>query len=343
MTDTANTPSPRADHHPHPQPSAAARASAAQPPHPAGAAADFVVGGQDRQLTEEQQLEALQWYLGEHYPAPDFTAPWALPGQEGQKENDTQVAARRAEGDRWAAHLPDRLTHAAMMQLGAAVDHSLPGTAWTTAVTLEPVELPGGAATRISPATITAPVWTISLHGGGFWRGGGMAREMNWLPEMAAVAQLSGTEVLDLDYPLYPEATLLDAVRVVRAAVVYAREHGAEQVVLLGASAGAVLAQACAPHADALLLQRPSQGLTRLPAAFRAGVELPEPRLWPTTLIQEGTRDSRVPPVPDEWERLPQVTVRRYVADHQIITPAVARRRAQDAARFIAGVGTTPA
>ena len=70
---------------------------------------DFHVGGQDRNLSEAEQLEQLSWYINEHHPMP--TAP--------------------ADKDASLARLPDRPTHAAIPMLGAAVDPTMPGAAST--------------------------------------------------------------------------------------------------------------------------------------------------------------------------------------------------------------------
>ena len=81
------------------------------------ASEDFNVGGVKRLLPPEQQLEQLVSYLDVTYPRPDFRPPW----QGGEGDPDP--------ADRYVALLPDRITHAAMMMLGTAVDHTSPGVA----------------------------------------------------------------------------------------------------------------------------------------------------------------------------------------------------------------------
>jgi len=88
---------------------------------------DFHVGGQDRNLSEAEQLEQLSWYIHEHHPMPTASA----------------------DKDAWLARLPDRLTHAAMLMLGAAVDHTMPGVAFTQGVEVQ--ELPELAAVMFIP------------------------------------------------------------------------------------------------------------------------------------------------------------------------------------------------
>ena len=65
---------------------------------------DFNVGGVDRPLPDALQLEQLVSYIEATYD-PDSPQYLAL--------------------------LPDRITHAAMLMLGSAVDHTMPGVAYT--------------------------------------------------------------------------------------------------------------------------------------------------------------------------------------------------------------------
>ena len=90
-------------------------ADANQDPHrPLEPGQEWHIGGQDRQMGEKEQLEQLVAYIDAHYDTPDFRPPWAGGGSP--------------EADQYCALLPDRITHAAMMVLGTAVDHALPGT-----------------------------------------------------------------------------------------------------------------------------------------------------------------------------------------------------------------------
>ena len=176
---------------------------------------EWNIGGTDRQLSPEQQLEQLSSYMEVHYPLPDFRPPWAGGGSP--------------EADRYCALLPDRIVQASMMVLGSAVDHSLPGTAFTEGVSVEDSEV--GA---IFVPSEPNGRWAVSLHSGGWWRGDGTALEMQWRPEVAAAAQLSGTTIIDVDYPLAPEHTVAEMVRSVKAAVDYAYSHDAERVTVWG-------------------------------------------------------------------------------------------------------------
>lgn len=289
---------------------------------------DFHVGGVDRELTEKEQFEQINWYFNQHYPSPSMGAPWSEhPGD-------------RAESDAYGARRSDRLTHAAMMVLGAAVDHRMPGAAFADAIErLDVHSLPHLAATQFSPSSSEASgTWAITLHDGGWWRGGAEAREMVWQPEVAAAAALSGATVLDLDYPLAPEHTLSEVTAAVRATAEYARKQGATRVVGWGASSGAALAALCADAFDALILQRPDFNLDRLPESFRGDVDYADPATWPERLVQVGTEDTQVARWPEAEAQVSggaPVEVREYTAAHQIIVPAVARRRLEDAAEFL--------
>jgi len=120
---------------------------------------DFHVGGQDRNLSEAEQLEQLSWYINEHHPMPTASA----------------------DKDAWLARLPDRLTHAAMLMLGAAVDHTMPGVAFTQGVEVQ--ELPELAAVMFIPQQPNdRQRWAVSLSPGL----SAFALDNAWRPEVAA-------------------------------------------------------------------------------------------------------------------------------------------------------------
>ena len=275
---------------------------------------EWNIGGTDRQLTPEQQLDQLSSYLEVHYPLPDFRPPWAGGGSP--------------EADRYCALLPDRIVQASMLVLGSAVDHSLPGTAFTDGVTETESEV--GAIFRPSEADNRR--WAVSLHSGGWWRGDGEALQMQWRPEVAAAAQLSGTTIIDVDYPLAPEHTVAEMVQSVQAAVDFARAHGAEHVTVWGYSSGGALA-ALVP-ADALLLTFPDFGaLAKLPEEIRGDYTLDAHTLgasYSRILVQTALQDEIA-----EKVEIPGAENGEYVAMHRISTPAVARQRIRDAAEFL--------
>ena len=120
------------------------------------------------------------------------------PGAQQQLRIDTEAAVAR---------IPDLTTHCAQLVLGAGLDHSMPGVAYVKASTelieldVTDTQLPGAAV--IIPSTLDAqrpPI--ITLHGGPGWQGSGMALDMYWRPTVAALAELSGRAVIDVDYRL---------------------------------------------------------------------------------------------------------------------------------------------
>lgn len=268
-------------------------------------------------LSAEEQLDQLTSYLDAHYEEPDFTPPWK--GGAG----DPQPA------DNYCAKLPDRISHAAMLVLGSAVDHSMPGVAYTREV--ETRELAELGAVQFTGPNPDGARWVIALHSGGWWRGSGQALEMQWRPEVAAVAQLSGAIVVDVDYPLAPEYTVAEMHAAVERAIDYARGEGARTVTVWGYSSGAALAALSADRADELVLTYPDFGaLDALPDELRAGFEL-SARL-PRTLLQVATHDE----VADTPELLAaELTTREYVSRHRVSTPEVARQRVKDIADYL--------
>lgn len=261
---------------------------------------DFHIGGNEAGLSPEEQLAQLSWYINEHYPRP----------------------TEDADIDRWVAMLPDRLTHASMLVLGSALDHSMPGVAFTGNVSV--LALPELRAARFTPSNPTGR-WAVSLHGGAFRRGAGIALDNAWRPEVAAAAELSGTTIVDVDYPLLPASTA-EMMGAIEAAIHYTRAQGATHVTAWGASAGAALAVLASPLVDALLLTHPQFDAAAINAT------LPTPDNWPRTLIQVGLQDTTV----QRWEAAERVAeVREYVAEHLISTPEVARQRVRDVAEFL--------
>jgi len=227
--------------------------------------------------------------------------------QSRHKEND-QLGIRWKSGDAWLARLPDRLTHAAMLMLGAAVDHTMPGVAFTQGVEVQ--ELPELAAVMFIPQQPNdRQRWAVSLSPGL----SAFALDNAWRPEAAAAANLSGTTIIDVSDPSKAAS-----------AIEYARAQGAQHVTAWGTAESAADACSLAPLIDALLLTRPVYA----PDAFIASAT----ESWPATMIQHGIRDD----VATRWEDAEKrATVREYMAEHHVLTPAVARQRIQDAAEFL--------
>ncbi|AGF71255.1 alpha/beta hydrolase [Corynebacterium halotolerans] len=284
--------------------------------------AEFQVGGRDRELPPEEQLEQLYSYIDAHYELPDFTPPWK--GGAGDPD----------PADNYIARLPDRITHAAMLMLGSGLDHSMPGVVFADGV--ETSEVPEVGGRLFTPSEPTG-AWAVSFHSGGWWRGSGSALEMQWRPEVAAVAQLSGTIILDLDYPLAPTSTLPEMNAVVRQAFGIARHHNATSITGWGYSSGAALAAMNAKLFDALVLTYPDLGsVAGLPDEIRDGAAVPAASEWPRTLAQIALQDE-IAARPDGLADAAQVTVAEYVSRHRVSTPEVARQRVRDVAAFLRG------
>ncbi|WP_151641039.1 alpha/beta hydrolase fold domain-containing protein [Corynebacterium sp. 11A] len=256
-----------------------------------------------------EQLEQLLWYFSEHYPAPDFTPPW----QGGRTDP--------ADAERWVSHIVDRTTHAAILQLGTAVDHRMPQVAWTDQVELTPL----GSHTLITTDNPSSTA-ILSVHGGSGFFGGGAFRDVYWQPLVAALAQRSGARVIDVHYPLHPaEPTAArTAVREARSAA--QQLQGVDRVIGFGDGYGAALLGALASEFDGLILRNPQLG------GGAETVELPNAETWPRTLIQEFSHSSWA----DEGalgELSEAQTVRYYAADY-LATPQQARQLIEDAADF---------
>lgn len=280
----------------------------------------FQIGGVDRKLTPEQQLEQLATYIDAHYELPDFTPPWA--GGAGDPD----------PADAYIARLPDRITHASMMMLGSAVDHTMPGVAYPGEV--ETSEVPEVGGRLFTPSDPTG-AWAISFHSGGWWRGSGEALEMSWRPEVAAAAELSGTIILDLDHPLAPDHSIDEMKSVISQALGYARHHNAASITGWGYSSGAALAALTATHFDALVLTFPDlASVAKLPAEIRGENTVPSPADWPRTLVQIALQDE-IAARPAGIDDAEQVTVAEYVAHHRVSTPAIAREKISDVAEFL--------
>ena len=183
---------------------------------------DFQIGGHEREMPESERLEQLASFIEAHYDKP---AGW-----EAEAEHTGSVE-QRAELESYLARLPDRITHAAMIMLGSAVDHSLPVTAYAGGIDTHDDEF-GRWYIPENPRGVAVAVV------GGWWYGGA-AREMAWEPEIAGLAGVSGRQILSVHFPLQPEATVEQARTFVRQAVESARGDG--EIVAWGKWAGADL------------------------------------------------------------------------------------------------------
>ena len=234
---------------------------------------EFQVGGVERTLPESEQLAQLVSYI------------------EASYEDSPQ----------YLALLPDRITHAAMLMLGSAVDHQMPGVALTGDVSVE--DAPLGQVFTSSKAPAEGGVWVVSCYDGP-----ADAREFSWRPEVAACAEQAGARAYDVDDPAD-----------VAAAVHAARQEGADMVAVWGTGSSCGLLPA---GADAYVLTFPTDAATT--------IEVCEAKV----LLQRASDAAWVQPSVEGAE------VKEYVSTGVIATPAQHRRKVLDAAEFLAGLGT---
>lgn len=277
--------------------------ASAQPPHsdqplPAGApdgaypineqdGHDFQVGGVERTLPAKLQLEQLVAYLDATYDR---------------------------DSEQYLALLPDRITHAAMLMLGSAVDHAMPGVAFPGQVTATSHEL----GTLFTPSAPSG-VWGISLYDGP-----SNAQEHSWRPEVAGVAELSGVTMLDVDVPAKFAARAAQAVD-------FARSQGASAVAVwaFGSSASCIPA-----GADAYVLTFPTAMPTQ---AASTAVSSTAPLLVQVASHDEvATRLDRSA-LPGQ---LPGQVI-EYSSTHYIATPEESRRRVRDVADFLGQIANS--
>lgn len=284
---------------------------------------NFNVGGVRRTLPAEKQLEQLTSYLDATYELPDFTPPWK--GGDGDPD----------PADRYTALLPDRITHAAMLMLGSAVDHAMPGVAYAQGV--ETQDVPEINARVFKPSEPTGR-WAVSLHSGGWWRGSGPSLEHQWRPEVAAAAELSGTTIVDVDYPLAPQAPVPEMVQAIRSAIDWIRSENPTSITAWGYSSGGALAAMMRNDVDALVLTFPDlASVEKLPDDISQNASLGDPQDWGRTLVQIAAQDD-IAPRPTGIDDIPSVQVKEYVSTHRVSTPEVARQRVHDVAEFLRSV-----
>ncbi|MBV7295535.1 alpha/beta hydrolase [Corynebacterium sp. TAE3-ERU12] len=253
--------------------------------------------------TDTARLQQLVDYLEEHtscFSGPAITTPLRSDYDTDEAWLDA-VATARAQADGAAARRPDAVVHAAMLVLGAGVDHTPPAVAYVTAQTRwdnvvidvhphprwpegELRRADGGAdafpesptpyrlqdtinATVYRPSAPTGAV-VISVHGGAWWAGGGANRDNAHGPDCAALAERSGAVVLDIDNRLAPEYPLPATIDDIACAVAWAQHNlGATSTntVLWGTSSGAhacLLAALTGTEAALLALTMPAIDLT---------------------------------------------------------------------------------
>lgn len=280
--------------------------------------------------TDEGRLRQLVDYLEEHVTAFSEAPSMEPPESEIQAGRDrvNDVLARR----------DDSVVHAAMLVLGAGVNHMLPMVAYLRPETSwEDIALQAGG--HITTATVFTPsqptgACVIALHGGPWWAGDGVARENIFSPDCAALAERSGAIVVDLDYRLGPEHSTDAAVIDIREALVWARSHeGIDQnkVVLWANDASAQPALAAAPEAALFAVTNPV-----LPSG---GVTADSLSHIQALHVQTGTHDVVTSGAAEllraaEQKGIP-ATSESFLSTHEVIPPAERRKRLTDLARVI--------
>ena len=188
---------------------------------------DFQVGGVERSLPPEEQLAQIVSYMENSYPVPN--------GADADENADAEAA------DRYLAALPDRLTHAAMLMLGSGLDHTMPGVAY--GMDVEVHDLPELGARVFTPSSGAGDRWAVALNPGF----GPRATEHHWRPLVAALAELSGTAIVDAPGDALAAARDVIAQQPATTCAIIAEQHSAED-------------PAGTAHIDAAPLLAPSPG-----------------------------------------------------------------------------------
>ncbi|ACR17206.1 hypothetical protein ckrop_0428 [Corynebacterium kroppenstedtii DSM 44385] len=323
-------------------------------------------------LTPEQQLDQIASFISVHYKevwdiisSPgDFSAEreQQAPGEQRQLQEDAEQTVGR---------LNDIVTHTSQLVLGVGLDHSIPGVAFTSnGPDMHTVD--GNTAVFV-PSTPTGRI-AVSLHGGPGWHGSGQELEIFWRPTIAAIAELSGTTIIDVDYQLplirrrlssdaqgnavysdHAEGTegiIRDALAAVDAAegvlstipsdtresdstTITHDEARGYDIVAFGSGTSAGLELAAKWNSERIVLQHP-----------RLFQPSPENETWRNhdfsqtqVLVQKATRDTiAVDPeaIAHNLQELgATTTVTEHLGYHVLATPAVQRECAQEAANFL--------
>lgn len=323
-------------------------------------------------LTPEQQLDQIASFISVHYKevwdiisSPgDFSTEHEqqAPGEQRQLQEDAEQAVGR---------LNDIVTHTSQLVLGVGLDHSIPGVAFTS--NGPDIHTVDGNTAVFVPSTPTGRI-AVSLHGGPGWHGSGQELEIFWRPTIAAVAELSGTTIVDVDYQLplirrrlsddaqgnavysdHAEGTegiIRDALTAVDAAEevlsnIPSDTHESDSttsthdeargydIVAFGSDTSAGLELAAKWNSERIVLQHPRLFQTN-----------PENETWRNhdfsqtqILVQKATCDTiAVDPeaIAHNLEELgATTTVTEHLGYHVLATPAVQRECAQEAANFL--------
>lgn len=234
----------------------------------------FQVGGVERSLPDALQLDQLVSYIEATYDA---------------------------AAENYLALLPDRITHASMLMLGSAVDHTMPGVAYAGEVDVKPCQWG-----EVFVPSAPTGAWAVSLYAGT-----ATARDYAWRPDVAAAAELSGVTILDVDDPR-------DS-----AAVAQALAHAAGQA----EAASRVAVWAFGEAASLVPAGAGAYALTFPTAVPACAAESDR------VLVQVATRDTNA--APDLACAIGGTEVVEYHSTREIATPAESRRKVRDVAAFL--------
>lgn len=325
-------------------------------------------------LTPEQQLDQIASFISVHYKevwdiisSPgDFSTEreQQSPGEQHPLQEDAEQAVGR---------LNDIVTHTSQLVLGVGLDHSIPGVAFTSnGPDMHTVD--GNTAVFV-PSTPTGRV-AVSLHGGPGWHGSGQELEIFWRPTIAAIAELSGTTIVDVDYQLPlvrrrlsgdvqgnaaysdraegTEGIIRDALAAVDAAEgvlsnISSDTHESDSttathdeargydIVAFGSGTSAGLELAARWNSERIVLQNPRLFQPNAENETWRNHEFSQVK----ALLQKATRDTiAVDPeaIAQNLEELgATTTVTEHLGYHVLATPAVQRECAQEAANFLQG------
>ncbi|MBC2680957.1 hypothetical protein [Corynebacterium anserum] len=300
-------------------------------------------------LTPEQQVIQLSDFLEDNYPELflSMTTNEAEPFIAEGKEIPTDLKERT---ERLWAKIPDLISHSSLLVLGAGLDHAMPHTAFVkTGPSTAPLDLAGLpegiAGTILTPSRPNGNL-AVSLHGGPGWVGDGISHEQLWLPLFAALAERSGTTVVDLTYPLPgggswdpTQAAVADACEQITASrgeilpvQGFSGSNSACGLITFGT--GFVAAQRVLNNVDFHLMMTP-----RIPEGFSAQADAPEALVSLARMDSRGTSAEKVRAWMDAQGA--RYEYRDYPSEHFIAAPAVWRERVQDAAEWLAARGNS--
>ena len=296
-------------------------------------------------LTPAQQVVQLSDYLEDNYPEL-FCSITTDEGARYREQGQPVPPELIAETERHWARLPDLLTHASLLVLGAGLDHRMPQVAQLSAGTkvedwlggaTELPELPEDVQARIvTPGAPTGEL-AISLHGGPGWFGDGMSHEYLWLPLFAAIAEQSGTTVVDLTFPLpskhgWSWAAAQESVAKATATILGAAAHlgcDTKDPSLVTFGSGILAATGAADQFKRFLLMTPRVPDEEFARALRGA----------SVLISLATQDSRADAeeeVRSFFDKVgAQVEYDLNESEHLIAAPAVWRDRVEKAAQWL--------